>query len=122
MASLPLNGHEFEQSPGDSEGQGSLVCCSPWGCKELDTTEQLNNKSNEGREVLSSGGTSMRNSVVLKINLGPNAEEEASLAGQKSPFGVKCGDISSMEEPGSEDWTFIWKRTMEETTGRMWHF
>ena len=39
MASLTLNGHEFEQSPGDSEGQGSLVCCSPWGCKELDTTE-----------------------------------------------------------------------------------
>ena len=31
-----LNGHEFEQTPTDSEGQGSLVCCSPWGCKELD--------------------------------------------------------------------------------------
>ena len=27
-----LNGHEFEQAPGDNEGQGSLVCCSPWGC------------------------------------------------------------------------------------------
>ena len=39
-----LNGHEFEQTPGDGEGQGSLMCCSPWGCKELDTTEQLNNK------------------------------------------------------------------------------
>ena len=38
-----LDGHGFEQIPGDSEGQGSLVCCSPWGCKELDTTEQLNN-------------------------------------------------------------------------------
>ena len=38
-----LSGHEFEQTPGDSEGQGSLVCCSPWGCKELDTTEWLNN-------------------------------------------------------------------------------
>ena len=34
-----FNGHEFEQTPGDSEGRGSLVCCSPWGCKELDTTE-----------------------------------------------------------------------------------
>ena len=31
-----LNGHEFEQTPGDSEGQESLVCCSPWGSKELD--------------------------------------------------------------------------------------
>ena len=33
-----LHGQEFEQTPGDSEGQGSLVCCSPWDCKELDTT------------------------------------------------------------------------------------
>ena len=38
-----LNGHEYEQTLGDSEGQGSLACCSPWGCKELDMTEQLNN-------------------------------------------------------------------------------
>ena len=37
------NGHEFEQTLGDGEGQGSLVCCSPWGRKESDTTEQLNN-------------------------------------------------------------------------------
>ena len=34
-----LNRHESEQILGDSEGQGSLVCCSPWGCKKLDTTE-----------------------------------------------------------------------------------
>ena len=34
-----LNGHEFEQTQGDSEGQGSLVCCSQWGLKELDMTE-----------------------------------------------------------------------------------
>ena len=32
------NGHEFEQTMGDSEGQGSLACCSPWGHEELDTT------------------------------------------------------------------------------------
>ena len=38
-----LNGHEFEQTPGDSEGQGSLACYSPWGHKELNTTELLNN-------------------------------------------------------------------------------
>ena len=37
-----LNGHEFEQAPGVGEGQGSLACCSTWGHKELDTTEQLN--------------------------------------------------------------------------------
>ena len=34
-----LNGHEFEQIPGDGEGQGGLVCCSPWGRKESDMTE-----------------------------------------------------------------------------------
>ena len=38
-----LNGHEFEQAPGDGNGQGSLACYSPWGCKEPDTTGQLNN-------------------------------------------------------------------------------
>ena len=37
-----LNGHEFEQTQGNSEGQGILVCCSPWGHKESDMTEQLN--------------------------------------------------------------------------------
>ena len=39
-----LNAHEFEQTLGDGEGQGSLVCCSPWDYKESDTTEQLKNK------------------------------------------------------------------------------
>ena len=36
---------EFEQTPGDSEGQGSLACCSPWGLKKSNTTEQLNNNN-----------------------------------------------------------------------------
>ena len=37
-----LRGHEFEQAPGVGDGQGGLVCCSPWSHKELDTTERLN--------------------------------------------------------------------------------
>ena len=37
-----LNGHEFEQALGDGEEQRILACCSSWGCKESDTTEQLN--------------------------------------------------------------------------------
>ena len=41
-----LNGYELEQAPGDGEGQGSLVCCSPWGHKESDLTERLNNNNN----------------------------------------------------------------------------
>ena len=40
-----LNGHELEQTLGDGEGQGNLVCCSPWGSKESDMIEQLNNIS-----------------------------------------------------------------------------
>ena len=36
-----LNGHEFEQTLGDSEGQGRLACCSPWGQKGSDMTEQI---------------------------------------------------------------------------------
>ena len=38
-----LSGHEFEQTLGDGKGHGSLACRSPWGCKELDTAERLNN-------------------------------------------------------------------------------
>ena len=41
-----LNGDEFEQALGDGEGQGSLACCSPWGHKESDMTEQMNNNKN----------------------------------------------------------------------------
>ena len=41
-----LDEYKFEQAQGDGEGQGSLACCSPWGRKESDTTEQLNQKKN----------------------------------------------------------------------------
>ena len=40
-----LDEHEFEQTQGDGEGQGSLVCCSPWGRKESDVTEGLNSSN-----------------------------------------------------------------------------
>ena len=51
-----LNGREFEQAPGVGDGQGSLVCCSPWGRKELDMTEQLNSTEEMlGREFLLDG-------------------------------------------------------------------
>ena len=53
-----LNGHGFEQALGDSEGQGSLACCSPWGHREPDMTEQLNNNSKTKNRIL----------VVKKIN------------------------------------------------------
>ena len=40
-----VNGHELEQTPGESEGQGSLACCSPWAHKESDLTERLNSNN-----------------------------------------------------------------------------
>ena len=40
-----INTHKFEQTLGDGEGQGSLAYCSPWGHKELDTTERFNNSN-----------------------------------------------------------------------------
>ena len=43
-----LNGHEFEQALGDDEEQGGLACYSPWGRKELDITERLNNNTGSG--------------------------------------------------------------------------
>ena len=53
MASPP-NGHEFEQTLGDGEGQGSLACCSPRDYKESDINEQLNNS--KGGSMSSSDG------------------------------------------------------------------
>ena len=46
---LKFNGHEFEQSPGVGDRQGSLACCSPWGCKESDMTERELNVNWEKR-------------------------------------------------------------------------
>ena len=46
-----LDGHEFDQSLGDGEGQGSLASCSLWDSKELDTTERLNHSSQQRRPV-----------------------------------------------------------------------
>ena len=46
-----LNGCKFEQTLGDGEGQGRLACCSPWGHRELDTTQQLN-KNTKGRKLI----------------------------------------------------------------------
>ena len=47
-----LSGHEFVQTPGDSEGWGCLVRCSSWSCKKSDTTKRLNN-NNKGRKRVS---------------------------------------------------------------------
>ena len=64
-----LDGHEFEQTPGDGEGQGGLVCCRPWGCKESDTTEWLNNDTaNRGQGKAGQLSDSIRSSSGLPNN------------------------------------------------------
>ena len=47
-----LDGHEFEQALGDGEGQRSLACCSPWGHKQLDMTERLNNNPRQSTDTV----------------------------------------------------------------------
>ena len=44
--------HQLGQIQGDDEGQGSLACCSPWGCEELDTTWLLNNNNMESKKMV----------------------------------------------------------------------
>ena len=60
-----LKGNEFAQTQGDSEGQGSLACCSPWGCKDLDMTLQLNN-SNKKSHIHISPPASFWTSLVAQ--------------------------------------------------------
>ena len=59
-----LNGHEFKQTPGDDERQGSLACCSPWNWQESDTTLWLNNNKTH-RVALSQSRTSLMPGTVL---------------------------------------------------------
>ena len=61
-----LSRHGFEQTPGDSEGQGSLMCCSPWGCKELDTSWQLN--SNNSSFLVPSSLTAVARTCKTMLN------------------------------------------------------
>ena len=82
-----LKGHEFEQNQGDSEGHGSLVCCSPWGRKESDTnTEWLSNKLGN---IISGFETSEFETWFEMINIKLGAETES----------VSCSVISDSLQP-----------------------
>ena len=59
-----LDGLEFEQSPEGGDGQGGLACCSPWGHKELDTTEGLNSTQlMDGRDGVNLDGEYIRENM-----------------------------------------------------------
>ena len=74
-----INKNEFEQTPRDGEGQGSLACCSPWGCKELGTTEGLNNNSKNNRikvSWFSTNGFGKKNFFLLML---PKANQASTI-------------------------------------------
>ena len=84
MASL-THGHHFEQAPGVGDGQGGLACCSPWGCKEPDTTERLNcsaiyqHESARGKHVYPPPGTCIPSPTrVLPLRLLPPCSKTLS--------------------------------------------
>ena len=62
-----LNGHEFEQAPGDNEGQESLGCCSPRGCKKSNMTEGLNN--NKSEKLAQSDLTDDKGNLLLIVRI-----------------------------------------------------
>ena len=84
-----LKGHEFEQAPGVGDGQGNLVCCSPWGHKELDTTEWMNWLTGSQKRF-----TKVRNTLKRKR---PGAPLDLRHPILKSPTGVP-GNFDSGEQ------------------------
>ena len=86
-----LNGHEFEQAPGVDDGQGSLVSCSPWGLKELDTTEWLN-WTEQRKKRLRSGKNTQKNCTKKVSMTGKNMmcnQHRARYPGVWSQVGFK---------------------------------
>ena len=73
-----LNAHEFEQTLEDGEGQGSLACCSPWGSKESDTTERLNNSVSQGERKLIEILTKIGTAALGNKSFSPKALEKFS--------------------------------------------
>ena len=62
-----LNGHEFEQTPGDGERQGNLVCCSPWGHRESDTTEQQRHAGHATEEEIQTADKHVKRRAALLV-------------------------------------------------------
>ena len=69
-----LSGHEFEQTPGNSEGQGSLVCCSPWDHTDSNTTGRPNNRNSGITRVLSHRNKSTEAGQIAGLNSGTETQ------------------------------------------------
>ena len=83
-----LNRYEFEQIPGDSEGQRSLVCCHSWGCKKSDTTEQLNNTADCKSINVLHNITRLKNKILWSSSI----DSEKSFAKIHHLFIIKTQD------------------------------
>ena len=94
-----LDGHEFEQALGGGEGQGSLVRCSPWGHRELDTTEQSNNNNKDQVALVVKNPPPNAGDIRMQVRSlgGKNPLEE----GIATHFNVIAWRIPRTEKPGS---------------------
>ena len=129
-----LNGHEFEQTPGDSEGQGGLACCSPWGHKESDTTEPLSN-DNKDADTRCRVGVGARkpkgrgHCLCLKFSQIPGSEkrgeneEELQLAWGWRQLGRRVeegAELMSLGNPSGSRWKREGGTGREEVWERIW--
>ena len=96
-----LDGHEFEQTLGVGEGQGSLECCSPWGRKGSDTTERLNNKQNENAPT--DAGEDARRTLRLM-------DPSVSIIAAKGPPQPTCPWIWILSYCSSSRWSLPHQR------------
>ena len=96
-----LNAQEFEQAPGDGEGQGSLACGSPCACKELDTTEQLNNNHNNVYNRINHGGQigprEQRNIKLLEMSKAPYLNSKPFLEQVQTSLLLKYSGFTSSQ-------------------------
>ena len=79
-----LKGHEFEQAQGDDEGQGSLVCCSPWGHKVTDKTERLNNNNGLDMRVGTQRRLPTKELMLSNCGAGEDSWESLGLQGDQT--------------------------------------
>ena len=84
-----LYGHEFEKAPGISDGQESLACCTPSGCKELDMTERLNSAYLNATSVL-----------LIGLQYGFSKDQENSSLQRRWPAGVSSLPVPEKNPEG----------------------
>ena len=92
-----LNRHDFEQAPGDGQGQGKVACWSPWGCKEVDMTEWVNNNKNIclGSPGGSEGKESARGAGDLDL-----IPELGRCPGEENDYPLQCSCLENSMDRG----------------------